>query len=51
MLKAQRLKTALAKAKLIAVHGPWSRAVEFRHLYVPTPDPLWGGASRYRCTH
>ncbi len=46
MVKAQRLKTALAKAKLIAVHGPWSRAVEFRHLHVRTPDPLWGGASR-----
>lgn len=46
MLKAQRLKTALAKAKLIAVHGPWSRAVEFRHLHVAAPDPLWGGASK-----
>jgi RES domain-containing protein len=46
MLKAQQLKTALAKAKLIAVHGPWSRAVEFRHLHVPKPDPLWGGASK-----
>lgn len=46
MLKAQRLKSALAKAKLIAVHGPWSRVVEFRHLHVATPNPLWGGASK-----
>lgn len=46
MLKAPRLKTALAKAKLMAEHGPWSRAVEFRHLHVRAPDPLWGEASK-----
>ncbi len=46
MRKAQRLAAALAKVKLIAVHGPWSRAVEFRHLHVPAPNPLWGGASK-----
>jgi RES domain-containing protein len=46
MLNARRLETVLTKADLIAVHGPWSRAVELRHLHIPTPNPLWGGASR-----
>jgi RES domain-containing protein len=52
MLPAAKLGAALAKAKLIAVHGPWSRVVAFRHLLGPPPgmsgppQPLWGGASR-----
>ena len=52
MLPLTKLGEALAKAKLIAVHGPWSRVVAFRHLLGPPPgmsgppQPLWGGASR-----
>ncbi len=46
MFRPQQLKTALAEVRLIAVHGPWTRAVEFRHLHVAVPDPLWGGASK-----
>jgi len=54
MLPANRLKTALAKAKRVAVHGPWSRVVAFRHLLGAPPgldgppQPLWGGASQTR---
>ena len=54
MLPANRLKTALTKARRIAVHGPWSRVVAFRHvLGAPPgmggpPQPLWGGASQIR---
>jgi RES domain-containing protein len=32
MLHGRKLETALAKVKLIAVHGPWSRIVGFRHV-------------------
>ncbi len=46
MHKEARLKAALTKAKRVAVHGPWSRAVEFRHLHTRKPAPLWGGASK-----
>jgi RES domain-containing protein len=52
MLPLTELGAALAKAKLVAVHGPWSRVVAFRHLLGPppgmsgSPQPLWGGASR-----
>jgi RES domain-containing protein len=52
MLPLTELEAALAKAKLIAVHGPWSRVVAFRHLLGPPPgmsgppQPLWGGASK-----
>jgi RES domain-containing protein len=54
MLPANRLATALAKAKLISVHGPWSRAVAYRHLLLGAPGlrakprPLWGGAAQIR---
>jgi RES domain-containing protein len=49
MLSGSKLKTAIAKVGLIAVHGPWSRCVAFRHLVKPSKGkkggPLWGGAS------
>jgi len=51
MLHGAKLKTALSKVKLIAVHGPWSRVVGYRHvLRAPggkkgAPQPLWGGAA------
>lgn len=46
------LVAALDAARLTSAHGPWSRAVEYRHLlYAPPgqtgpPQPLWGGAAR-----
>lgn len=51
MLRGARLKTALAKAKLISVPGPWTRVVAFRYLLKAPegrkgpPQPLWGGAA------
>ncbi len=54
MLLGAKLKTALTKVKLIAVHGPWSRIVGFRHvLKAPggkkgAPQPLWGGAAKIK---
>ncbi len=51
MLRGARLKTALAKVKLISVPGPWSRVVAFCHLLKApggkkgAPQPLWGGAA------
>jgi RES domain-containing protein len=53
MLPLAQLKVALAKVNLISVHGPWSRAVPYRHLSGPPagqtgkPQPLWGGAATY----
>lgn len=52
MLPAGELEAALSTAKLIAVHGPWSRAIGYRHLLGPPPgmsgaaQPLWGGAAK-----
>jgi RES domain-containing protein len=52
MLPLLQLATALAAAKLVTAHGPWSRAVEYRHLLGPPPgltgppQPLWGGAAK-----
>lgn len=52
MLQGLKLTAALSKAKRIAVHGPWTRIIGFRHLLrAPagkrgTPEPLWGGASK-----
>lgn len=52
MLRGTKLKVALAKIELIAVHGPWSRTIKFHHLLKAPggrngrPQPLWGGASK-----
>ncbi len=52
MLRALELAAALAGVKLVPVHGPWSRAVEYRHLLgsppglAGAPQPLWGGAAK-----
>jgi len=48
MLADLQLATALASAQLIAVHGPWARAVMYRHLLTRSSRlrPLWGGAAR-----
>jgi len=51
MLPPEKLRSALAKAELVDVRGPWWRAVGFRHLLTAPPgssgrpQPLWGGAS------
>lgn len=51
MLRGARLVPALAGLKLIAVHGPWSRVIAYRHVLkaapgkTGAPEPLWGGAS------
>src|SRR5438309_8448013 len=51
MLPCEKLARALSQAKLVVVHGPWSRVVTFRHLIGPPPglsgqpQPLWGGAA------
>jgi RES domain-containing protein len=52
MLRLLPLAAALAAAKLASAHGPWSRAVQYRHLLGPPPgltgppQPLWGGAAK-----
>lgn len=49
MLPLEPLLTALSKAPLMAVHGPWVRAVALADLAGPppglsgSPQPLWGG--------
>ncbi len=54
MVHGAKLRTALSKVSLIAVHGPWSRIVGFRHLLLApgggkgAPQPLWGGAAKIR---
>ena len=52
MLPGPELAAALAGASLTAAHGPWSRAIGYRHLLGPPPgqsgppQPLWGGAAK-----
>lgn len=52
MLAGSRLKAVLGRTKPVAVHGPWSRAVAYRHLltgpmgFGGPPQPLWGGAAK-----
>lgn len=48
MLAPPELETALSSTHLIAVHGPWTRAVMYRHLLTRSSRlrPLWGGAAR-----
>jgi len=48
MLAPSELQAALSSVRLVAVHGPWSRAVMFRHLLTRRSRlrPLWGGAAR-----
>lgn len=52
MLPREKLTRALSQARLVTVHGPWSRIVGFRHLLGPPPGlsgpprPLWGGAAK-----
>ncbi len=54
MWSGVKLRHALSRVNLIAVHGPWSRVVGFRYLLQPppgqrgAPQPLWGGASAIR---
>jgi hypothetical protein len=50
MLPRLQLATALNHASLVSAHGPWSRAIGYRHLLGPPagqtggPQPLWRGA-------
>jgi len=52
MLPRLQLAAALHRAALGSAHGPWSRAIGYRHLLGPPPgqtgppQPLWGGAAR-----
>ncbi len=52
MLPLLQLAAALNRAALVSGHGPWSRAIGYRHLLGPPPSqtgppqPLWGGAAR-----
>ena len=53
MLSAAELAAVLPTVKLRAMHGPWSRAIGYRHLVGPPsagsgglPQALWGGASK-----
>lgn len=51
MAPLNQLCDALMNARLISVHGPWSRVVAFHHLitgpggFDDAPQPLWGGAA------
>jgi RES domain-containing protein len=47
MHSAAELARVLQTVSLVAVHGPWSRVVGFRHLIGPpgSARPLWGGAA------
>jgi len=52
MLQRSELREALktitdpAKKRLRAPHGPWTRAVAFKHLYKANPEPLYGGGAK-----
>jgi RES domain-containing protein len=52
MLPAPQLAAALKRVSLTSAHGPWSRAIGYRHLLAPPPgksgppQPLWGGAAK-----
>ncbi len=52
MLPLLQLAAALQSAALVSAHGPWSRAIGYRHLLGPPPgqtgppQPLWGGAAK-----
>jgi RES domain-containing protein len=52
MLAPLQLAAALKRASLVSAHGPWSRAIGYRHLLGPppgqtgSPQPLWGGAAK-----
>jgi RES domain-containing protein len=52
MLPPVHLAAALSRARLVSVHGPWSRVIGYRHLLGPPPgqtgppQPLWGGAAK-----
>jgi RES domain-containing protein len=52
MLPRLQLTAALNRATLVSTHGPWSRAIGYRHLLGPPPghtgppQPLWGGAAK-----
>lgn len=52
MLPLLQLAAALQGAALVSAHGPWSRAIGYRHLLGPPPgqtgppQPLWGGAAQ-----
>jgi RES domain-containing protein len=52
MLAPLQLAAALKRASLVSAHGPWSRAIGYRHLLGPPPgqtgppQPLWGGAAK-----
>jgi RES domain-containing protein len=54
MLAPNRLASALTRAKLISTHGPWTRAIAYRHLLPDMPRrgaklrPLWAGAAPIR---
>ncbi len=52
MLPIPQLAAALQTVSLVSAHGPWSRAIGYRHLLGPPPghtgppQPLWGGAAK-----
>ena len=52
MLPPLQLAAALKRATLVSAHGPWFRAIGYRHLLGPPPgrtappQPLWGGAAK-----
>jgi RES domain-containing protein len=52
MLPRLQLAAALNRVGLAPAHGPWSRAIGYRHLLGPPPgqsgpaQPLWGGAAK-----
>ena len=46
MLAPAALAAALSSLDLVAVHGPWWRVVEFRHLLKAPAEPLWAGGSK-----
>ena len=52
MLPLLQLAAALQSVALASAHGPWSRAIGYRHLLGPPPgqtgppQPLWGGAAQ-----
>ena len=52
MLPVVQLAAALTRVALVSAHGPWSRAIGYRHLLGPppgqtgSPQPLWGGAAK-----
>ena len=50
MLPEKELLKVVSDLPLISLRGPWTRAIELRHLVRDQPEPLWSGSANSRFT-